>query len=97
MPFFDKKTVGNLTSRLGADCQQVSQVIGNDLNLISRNLLQVIFFLQFDIVFLLIFFASFIGFWYDGLFICCILETCSDDIGHLLPLGCCHDFPWTVR
>ncbi|XP_078447214.1 transporter associated with antigen processing protein 1 isoform X2 [Wolffia australiana] len=40
MSFFDKKTVGNLTSRLGADCQQVSQVIGNDLNLISRNLLQ---------------------------------------------------------
>ncbi|CAA6668232.1 unnamed protein product [Spirodela intermedia] len=38
--FFDKKTVGNLTSRLGADCQQVSQVIGNDLNLISRNILQ---------------------------------------------------------
>lgn len=38
--FFDAETVGDLTSRLGADCQQVSRVIGNDLNLILRNLLQ---------------------------------------------------------
>ncbi|KAL3501136.1 hypothetical protein ACH5RR_035585 [Cinchona calisaya] len=38
--FFDFETVGDLTSRLGSDCQQVSRVIGNDLNLISRNLLQ---------------------------------------------------------
>ncbi|CAI9093012.1 OLC1v1028409C1 [Oldenlandia corymbosa var. corymbosa] len=38
--FFDSETVGDLTSRLSADCQQVSRVIGNDLNLISRNLLQ---------------------------------------------------------
>ncbi|XP_027151479.1 ABC transporter B family member 26, chloroplastic isoform X1 [Coffea eugenioides] len=38
--FFDYETVGDLTSRLGSDCQQVSRVIGNDLNLISRNLLQ---------------------------------------------------------
>ncbi|PKI77139.1 ABC transporter B family member 26, chloroplastic isoform X2 [Punica granatum] len=38
--FFDGETVGDLTSRLGADCQQVSRVIGNDLNLILRNLLQ---------------------------------------------------------
>ncbi|KAJ8438537.1 hypothetical protein Cgig2_024626 [Carnegiea gigantea] len=38
--FFDSSTVGELTSRLGADCQQVSRVIGNDLNLISRNILQ---------------------------------------------------------
>ncbi|KAL9241120.1 hypothetical protein vseg_015267 [Gypsophila vaccaria] len=38
--FFDDTTVGDLTSRLGADCQQVSRVIGNDLNLISRNILQ---------------------------------------------------------
>ncbi|CAH9091292.1 unnamed protein product [Cuscuta europaea] len=38
--FFDSETVGDLTSRLGADCQQVSRVIGNDLNLILRNLLQ---------------------------------------------------------
>lgn len=30
-----------MTSRLGADCQQVSRVIGNDLNLILRNFLQV--------------------------------------------------------
>ncbi|RDY06816.1 ABC transporter B family member 26, chloroplastic, partial [Mucuna pruriens] len=39
--FFDNETVGDLTSRLGADCQQVSRVIGNDLNLILRNVLQV--------------------------------------------------------
>ncbi|KAF3431202.1 hypothetical protein FNV43_RR25932 [Rhamnella rubrinervis] len=38
--FFDSETVGDLTSRLGADCQQVSRVIGNDLNLIFRNVLQ---------------------------------------------------------
>ncbi|XP_010251085.1 PREDICTED: ABC transporter B family member 26, chloroplastic [Nelumbo nucifera] len=38
--FFDTETVGDLTSRLGADCQQVSRVIGNDLNLILRNVLQ---------------------------------------------------------
>lgn len=38
--FFDNVTVGDLTSRLGADCQQVSRVIGNDLNLILRNVLQ---------------------------------------------------------
>ncbi|KAG7012789.1 ABC transporter B family member 26, chloroplastic [Cucurbita argyrosperma subsp. argyrosperma] len=38
--FFDSETVGDLTSRLGADCQQVSRVIGNDLNLILRNILQ---------------------------------------------------------
>ncbi|PHT50130.1 hypothetical protein CQW23_09877 [Capsicum baccatum] len=38
--FFDSETVGDLTSRLGADCQQVSRVIGNDLNLILRNFLQ---------------------------------------------------------
>ncbi|XP_020248178.1 ABC transporter B family member 26, chloroplastic isoform X2 [Asparagus officinalis] len=40
MSFFDEETVGDLTSRLGADCQQVSQVIGYDLNLICRNVLQ---------------------------------------------------------
>ena len=39
--FFDSETVGDLTSRLGADCQQVSRVIGYDLNLIFRNVLQV--------------------------------------------------------
>ncbi|XP_077227252.1 ABC transporter B family member 26, chloroplastic-like isoform X1 [Tasmannia lanceolata] len=38
--FFDTETVGDLTSRLGSDCQQVSRVIGNDLNLIARNILQ---------------------------------------------------------
>ncbi|WCJ38533.1 ABC transporter B family member 26 chloroplastic [Euphorbia peplus] len=38
--FFDTQTVGDLTSRLGSDCQQVSRVIGNDLNLILRNAVQ---------------------------------------------------------
>ncbi|EEF34484.1 abc transporter, putative [Ricinus communis] len=38
--FFDSETVGDLTSRLGSDCQQVSRVIGNDLNLILRNAVQ---------------------------------------------------------
>ncbi|KAJ0895920.1 putative bacterial ABC-type protein transporter [Helianthus annuus] len=38
--FFDSESIGDLTSRLGSDCQQVSRVIGNDLNLILRNLLQ---------------------------------------------------------
>ncbi|KAL9242648.1 hypothetical protein vseg_016631 [Gypsophila vaccaria] len=38
--FFDGTTVGELTSRLGADCHQVSRVIAYDLNLISRNVLQ---------------------------------------------------------
>lgn len=40
--FFDSESIGDLTSRLGSDCQQVSRVIGNDLNLILRNLLQVL-------------------------------------------------------
>lgn len=39
--FFDTKSVGDLTSRLGSDCQQLSHVIGNDMNLIIRNVLQV--------------------------------------------------------
>ncbi|KAK9117283.1 hypothetical protein Sjap_016230 [Stephania japonica] len=38
--FFDSETVGDLTSRLGSDCQQVARVIGNDLNMIFRNVLQ---------------------------------------------------------
>ncbi|XP_043706460.1 ABC transporter B family member 26, chloroplastic isoform X2 [Telopea speciosissima] len=38
--FFDAETVGDLTSRLGADCQQVSRVIGNDLNMILRDVVQ---------------------------------------------------------
>ncbi|XP_057493957.1 ABC transporter B family member 26, chloroplastic isoform X1 [Actinidia eriantha] len=38
--FFDTGTVGDLTSRLGADCQQVSRIIGNDLNMMLRNALQ---------------------------------------------------------
>ncbi|KAG0609145.1 hypothetical protein M758_8G161500 [Ceratodon purpureus] len=38
--FFDAESVGSLTSRLGSDCQQVSRIIGNDLNIMFRNGLQ---------------------------------------------------------
>ncbi|KAJ1412152.1 P-loop containing nucleoside triphosphate hydrolase [Sesbania bispinosa] len=38
--YFDKEKVGALTSRLAADCQRLSHVIGNDLQLILRNTLQ---------------------------------------------------------
>ncbi|KAH0984896.1 hypothetical protein GBA52_012073 [Prunus armeniaca] len=38
--FFDSEAVGDLTSRLGADCQRLSLVIANDISLIFRNVLQ---------------------------------------------------------
>ncbi|XP_050386567.1 ABC transporter B family member 26, chloroplastic-like isoform X2 [Argentina anserina] len=38
--FFDRESVGDLTSRLGSDCQRLSLVIANDINLILRNGLQ---------------------------------------------------------
>ncbi|KAG9129289.1 hypothetical protein Leryth_015666 [Lithospermum erythrorhizon] len=38
--FFDVEAVGDLTSRLGTDCQRLSRIIGNDLHLIIRNTLQ---------------------------------------------------------
>uniref|UniRef100_A0A251TY97 Putative ATP-binding cassette subfamily C member 8 n=1 Tax=Helianthus annuus TaxID=4232 RepID=A0A251TY97_HELAN len=38
--FFDREPVGNLTSRLGADCQKLSHIISNNLHLIVRNTLQ---------------------------------------------------------
>ncbi|KAG6716063.1 hypothetical protein I3842_04G028800 [Carya illinoinensis] len=38
--FFDREAVGDLTSRLGADCQRLSRVIGNDVHLILRNTVQ---------------------------------------------------------
>ncbi|XP_057491165.1 ABC transporter B family member 26, chloroplastic-like isoform X2 [Actinidia eriantha] len=38
--FFDAEAVGDLTSRLGSDCQRLSYVIGNDIHLILRNVLQ---------------------------------------------------------
>ncbi|XP_024029498.1 ABC transporter B family member 26, chloroplastic [Morus notabilis] len=38
--FYDREAVGDLTSRLGVDCQRLSNVIGNDINLIFRNILQ---------------------------------------------------------
>nr|XP_043617069.1 ABC transporter B family member 26, chloroplastic-like [Erigeron canadensis] len=38
--FFDRESVGNLTSRLGADCQRLSNIISNNLHLIARNSLQ---------------------------------------------------------
>ncbi|ESR59825.1 hypothetical protein CICLE_v10014634mg [Citrus x clementina] len=38
--FFDTEAVGGLTSRLTADCQRLSNVIGNDINMILRYSLQ---------------------------------------------------------
>lgn len=38
--FFDKETVGSLTSKLGPDCQQLSHVIGNDVHMILRYSIQ---------------------------------------------------------
>ncbi|XP_076929580.1 ABC transporter B family member 26, chloroplastic-like [Bidens hawaiensis] len=38
--FFDREPVGNLTSRLGADCQKLSHIVSNNLHLIVRNSLQ---------------------------------------------------------
>ncbi|CAI0454941.1 unnamed protein product [Linum tenue] len=40
MSFFDREKVGGLTSRIGADCQQLSNVIGNNIHLIVRNTFQ---------------------------------------------------------
>lgn len=41
MSFFDKETVGSLTSRISADCQRLSHTIGKDIHLILRNTFQV--------------------------------------------------------
>ncbi|PIN01196.1 Peptide-transporting ATPase [Handroanthus impetiginosus] len=38
--FFDTKAVGDLTSRISADCQRLSHTIGNDVHLILRNIVQ---------------------------------------------------------
>lgn len=38
--FFDTEAVGDLTSRLGSDCQQVARIIGGDVNIMLRNALQ---------------------------------------------------------
>nr|GEX08809.1 ABC transporter B family member 26, chloroplastic [Tanacetum cinerariifolium] len=38
--FYDREPVGNLTSRLGADCQRLSHIISNNLHLIVRNSIQ---------------------------------------------------------
>ncbi|KAI4350643.1 hypothetical protein L6164_005079 [Bauhinia variegata] len=38
--YFDREKVGDLTSRLAADCQRLSNVIGNDIHLILRNAVQ---------------------------------------------------------
>ncbi|XP_028772362.1 ABC transporter B family member 26, chloroplastic-like [Neltuma alba] len=38
--YFDREQVGDLTSRLSADCQRLSYVIGTDLHLIFRNTVQ---------------------------------------------------------
>ncbi|KAL2552447.1 ABC transporter B family member 26 [Forsythia ovata] len=38
--FFEIEAVGDLTSRLGTDCQRLSNSVGNDIHLILRNILQ---------------------------------------------------------
>ncbi|CAI0410266.1 unnamed protein product [Linum tenue] len=40
MAFFDSEKVGGLTSRLRAECQQLSNVIGNNIHLIVRSTFQ---------------------------------------------------------
>ncbi|CAL5370124.1 unnamed protein product [Camellia sinensis] len=40
LSFFDKEAVGDLTSRLGADCQRLSHVIENDIHMILRSSLR---------------------------------------------------------
>ncbi|XP_028090988.1 ABC transporter B family member 26, chloroplastic-like isoform X2 [Camellia sinensis] len=40
LSFFDKEAVGDLTSRLGADCQRLSRVIENDIHMILRSSLR---------------------------------------------------------
>ena len=49
--FFETEAVGDLTSRLGADCQQLSNIIGNDINMILRNVLQVISLINHSFLF----------------------------------------------
>ncbi|XP_073296098.1 ABC transporter B family member 26, chloroplastic-like isoform X1 [Primulina huaijiensis] len=40
MSFFDSEAVGDLTSRISADCQRLSRTLGYDIHLILRNILQ---------------------------------------------------------
>lgn len=40
--FFDTETVGDLTSRITADCQRISRTIGYDLYLVMRNIIQIL-------------------------------------------------------
>lgn len=39
--YFDQTAVGDLTSRLGNDCQAVAKVLGINVNVMLRNALQV--------------------------------------------------------
>nr|GMC93538.1 ABC transporter B family member 26, chloroplastic-like [Ipomoea batatas] len=38
--FFDRRPVGELTSRLGTDCQRLSNTIGNDIHMMVRSAIQ---------------------------------------------------------
>ncbi|XP_019161646.1 PREDICTED: ABC transporter B family member 26, chloroplastic-like [Ipomoea nil] len=38
--FFDRRPVGELTSRLGTDCQRLSNTIGNDIHMMVRSTIQ---------------------------------------------------------
>lgn len=48
--FFDREPVGNLTSRLGADCQKLSHIISNNFHMIVRYSLQVDSFIKSSFV-----------------------------------------------
>lgn len=58
------ETVGNLTSRLGADCQRLSNVIGNDIHLIIRNAIQVFLFIRYYLLWMHVSWKSWITFFF---------------------------------
>lgn len=103
--FFDEETIGDLTSRLGADCQQVSRVFGNDLNLIARNVVQVacsmVYFSYFIVAgnFAILFtFLEFIpGHRCNNIFVYLILAPCIVYTADLLSLGNNNAYSWPVR
>lgn len=99
--FFDSETVGGLTSRLGSDCQQVSRVMGNDLNLIFRNVLQVRSLNKFQARFPVLKFRILlpypIGNRCFGVLVDFVTSTWILYIGHLCHSLNHHGYIWPVR
>lgn len=93
-----------MTSRLGADCQQVSRVIGNDLNLILRNVLQVYLFTKYVMLIEVIlhdggfnwFFSVFLGRRFINLLVGFVLATWFMYVGDMLHIGSGHVTLWKV-